>query len=127
MEKNENNINWFEIPVADMQRAKKFYETLFGIEMQESEMMGMHFAFFPFDNMSGKVSGALVKSSLHKPSAEGAVIYLNANPDLTQYLIKVEMAGGKIDMPKTHINSESGHMAFFIDSEGNKIGLHSQN
>ena len=127
MEKNENKINWFEIPVADMQRAKNFYQTLFSIEMQESEMMGMQMAFFPYENMSGKVSGALVKSSMHKPSAEGAVIYLNANPDLTQYLIKVEMAGGKIAMPKTHINSESGHMAFFIDSEGNKIGLHSQN
>jgi hypothetical protein len=64
---------------------------------------------------------------MHKPSAEGAVIYLNGNPDLADALSRIEAAGGKVTMPKTHISPEVGHMAFFMDSEGNKVALHSNN
>jgi len=126
MDGNVNILNWFEISVSDMDRAKKFYETVFAIELPVQEMMGMHMAFFPAINMNGKVSGALVQGPMHKPSAEGAVIYLNGNPDLNTSLEKVEHAGGHVVMPKTKINDEVGYMAFFTDTEGNKIGLHSQ-
>ncbi|MCW3086279.1 MAG: Glyoxalase/bleomycin resistance protein/dioxygenase [Bacteroidetes bacterium] len=119
-----NALNWFEIAVSDINRAKKFYEEVFGIKMEVQEMMGMHMAFFPAD-MSSKVGGALVQSNMHKPSVEGAVIYLNANPDLSVALGNVEKAGGKVAMPKMHINDETGYMGFFIDSEGNKVGMHS--
>ena len=122
-----NALNWFEISASDISRAKKFYESVFSIKMEQQEMMGMKMAFFPFEGANGKVSGALVESQMHKPSQDGAIIYLNGNPDLNLALGKIESAGGKIVMPKTHISPEVGHMAFFIDSEGNKIALHSNN
>jgi predicted enzyme related to lactoylglutathione lyase len=128
MTENENSLNWFEISVADISRAKKFYEAIFGFEMRQEEMMGMKMAFFPASqNMDGKVSGSLVESQQHKPSADGAKIYLNGNPDLSNALSKIEAAGGKVVMPKTKISDDIGHMAFFIDSEGNAVALHSNN
>jgi predicted enzyme related to lactoylglutathione lyase len=120
-----NALNWFEIPATDITRAKKFYETIFGIEMQTIEMMGMQMAMFP--TQSPHVGGALIVSENHKPSAEGSIIYLNANPDLQLVLNKMESAGGKITMPKTLIDEATGYMAFFMDTEGNLVGLHSGN
>jgi len=127
MDSNANALNWFEISVGDMARAKKFYETIFGMKMEESEMMGMKMAFFPIDAMAGKVSGGLVQGNMHKPSMDGAKVYLNGNPDLNNALGKVESAGGKVLMPKTQISPEIGYMAFFADTEGNAVALHSNN
>lgn len=126
MNTQENSLNWFEISVSDIARAKKFYETLFDIEMPLDNMMGMDMAYFPYDPGSGKASGALVKSEYHVPSGDGAKIYLNGNPDLSVALSRVEGAGGTITMPKTLISEEVGHMAFFVDTEGNTVALHSQ-
>lgn len=123
---NTNAINWFEISVSDISRAKKFYETIFGISMDTQNMMGMDMAFFPGDPGNGKVSGALVQGQMHTPSTDGVKIYLNGNPDLSSALSKVEKAGGKILMPKTKISDDIGHMAFFNDTEGNVVALHSQ-
>ncbi|MFP5039456.1 VOC family protein [Parasediminibacterium sp. JCM 36343] len=125
MTAQENALNWFEISVADISRAKTFYETIFGIELPQQEMMGRQMAFFPAEDMNGKVSGSLVESNMHKPSADGVKLYLNGNPDLATPLSKIEAAGGKVVMPKTKISDEIGFMAFFIDSEGNAVGLHS--
>jgi len=127
MDATTNSLNWFEIPVTDMQRAKHFYQVAFGMHMNESEMMGMQMAFFPFDNGSGKASGALVKSENHRPGQEGAIVYLNANPSMDDVLERIESEGGKIVMPKTQISPEIGYMAFFTDTEGNRLALHSQN
>ncbi|MGZ3885556.1 MAG: VOC family protein [Bacteroidia bacterium] len=127
MNEKVNALNWFEIAASDISRAKKFYENVFSIKMEQQENMGMQMAFFPAEDMNGKVSGGLVQGPMHKPSAEGAVIYLNANPDLSVALGKVEKAGGKVTMPKTHISPEIGYMAFFTDTEGNRLGLHSNN
>ncbi|MBK8845476.1 MAG: VOC family protein [Bacteroidetes bacterium] len=124
MDGNSNSLNWFEISVTDINRAKTFYEHVFGIEMQVMEMMGMHMAFFPWTPGNGKATGALVQGEMHKPSMDGAKIYLNADPDLTDALGRVEEAGGQIMMPKTQID-EFGFMAFFVDSEGNAVALHS--
>jgi hypothetical protein len=124
MTSKENSLNWFEISVTDISRAKKFYEAVLGIQMPEMEMMGMKMAFFPMEPGSGKANGGLAQSPMHKPSADGAKIYLNCNPDLSVALSKVEAAGGKITMPKTAIGP-NGFMAFFTDTEGNSIGLHS--
>lgn len=126
MDATANSLNWFEIPVIDMPRARHFYQVIFSIHMNESEMMGMQMAFFPYEDGSGKASGALVKSDSHKPSQEGVVVYLNANPAMDSILEKIEAEGGKIQMPKTDIGPDFGYMAFFTDTEGNKIGLHSQ-
>jgi predicted enzyme related to lactoylglutathione lyase len=125
MKSTENALNWFEIAVADIARAKKFYEKVFDIEMPQQDMMGMKMAFFPTENMAEKVGGGLVQSDMHKPSMDGAVIYLNGNPDLSVALGRVEKAGGKVVMSKTAISEEVGYMAFFIDTEGNKVALHS--
>jgi len=125
MNASVNILNWFEIPVTDLDRAKQFYETVFGITMPVSDMMGMKMANFPYEPMSGKLSGALVQSSMHQPHSDGAKIYLNGNPDLAVALSKVEAAGGKISLPKTQISPEVGYMAFIVDTEGNTVGLHS--
>jgi predicted enzyme related to lactoylglutathione lyase len=126
MTSKENALNWFEISVSDINRAKKFYETIFGISMEIQNMMGMEMATFPYEPGSGKASGALVKSQMHKPSGDGVKLYLNGNPDLSQALSKVEQAGGKVAMPKTKIGDDIGFMAFLVDTEGNTIALHSQ-
>lgn len=125
MSPGTNAINWFEIAVKDIAKAKKFYEKIFGIEMPEMEMMGMKMAMFPYDETKGTVSGALVQSEMHTPGMSGSIIYLNANPDLQNVLDRIEKAGGKISMPKTSIGENIGYMAFFTDTEGNNIGLHS--
>jgi len=124
MKKDANSLNWFEIPAKDMKRAKKFYENIFGIKMDEMEFMNMTMASFPSKAGSGKANGALVKSKFHKPSKTGAVVYLNANPRLEKVLDKIPQAGGKITIPKTQIG-EWGYMAFFTDTEGNQVALHS--
>jgi predicted enzyme related to lactoylglutathione lyase len=104
---------------------KKFYETIFNIQMMDMpEMMGMKMAGFPAEMGSGKANGALAQSPMHKPSMDGCVIYLNANPDIDAVINRIEGAGGKIVMPKTSIGKEIGNMAFFVDTEGNKMGLH---
>lgn len=126
MDKDSNSLNWFEICATDIKRAKKFYENLFLITMDEQEIMGMEMAFFPAEHGNGKANGALVKSDMHKPSMDGSVVYLNANPDMSPVIGRIEKLGGKILMPKTHISDDIGYMAFFVDSEGNRMALHSQ-
>jgi predicted enzyme related to lactoylglutathione lyase len=127
MDSNSNSLNWFEIPVGNISRAQKFYETIFNVQMQPmGEMMGMKMVGFPAEMGNGKAAGGLAESPMHKPSQDGAVIYLNANPSMDPVIEKIEAAGGKLVMPKTQISPEIGYMAFIIDSEGNKVGLHSQ-
>jgi len=129
MSAKTNALNWFEIPVTETARAKKFYETILDIKMETNEMMGMEMTSFPFDmqSNSGKVSGTLVKGPLHKPSMDGAVVYLNANPAIQTVIDRIEKAGGKILMPKTLISEQIGYMAFFTDTEGNRMALHAGN
>ncbi|WP_143305433.1 VOC family protein [Chitinophaga vietnamensis] len=121
-----NSLNWFEIPVKDTKRAKQFYEHIFNIKMQTQETMGMEMTMFPWEPGAGKVSGALVKGQMHIPGKDGPVLYLNANPHLQTVVDKIEAAGGKVVMPKTQISEDIGYMAFFIDTEGNRIALHAR-
>jgi predicted enzyme related to lactoylglutathione lyase len=128
MDKSTNALNWFEIPAMDISRAQKFYETIFNTKMESmGEMMGMKMSSFPAEMGNGKASGALVQGPMHKPSMDGAVIYLNANPSIDEVINRVEQAGGKMIMPKTQISPEIGYMAFFADTEGNRMALHAQN
>ncbi|HMJ47480.1 MAG TPA: VOC family protein [Ferruginibacter sp.] len=124
MSPGTNALNWFEIPAIDISRAKKFYENIFEIKMEEMEMPGMKYAMFPFDPMNAKVAGGLAQSPMHTPSSTGSIIYLNANPDLQKVLDRIEKEGGKITMPKTSIG-QNGFMASFTDTEGNIMALHS--
>jgi uncharacterized protein len=122
----KNAISWFEIPSTDLDRATKFYEAIFGVSLIVMDMPNIRMRMFPVDDMTG-VGGAIVDSSgFHKPSStDGTLVYLNGNPDLQNILDKVEKAGGKIMMPKTEISPEYGFMALIMDTEGNRIGLHS--
>lgn len=119
----KNMLNWFEIAVSDFDRAKKFYETIFGFTMQGMNFGGVKMGFFPADE--GKVSGALCAGPDYKPSADGAIIYLNANPDLAEVQNRIEAAGGEVLVAKRQISPEYGYMALFLDSEGNRVALHS--
>ncbi|MCW5911558.1 MAG: VOC family protein [Cyclobacteriaceae bacterium] len=123
MTSKDNLINWLEIPVTDISRAMKFYESVLDTKLELMEMMGAPYAVFPYEPGSGKISGALAQGDMYKPSADGVRIYLNC-PDIEATLIKVGEAGGKVILPKTKIEDQ-GYMAFFSDSEGNTIGMHS--
>jgi predicted enzyme related to lactoylglutathione lyase len=122
----KNAISWFEIPSTDLARAQKFYETIFEIRLIPMDMPNLKMRMFPVEDMTG-VGGAVVSSDgFHKPSAtDGPLIYLNGNPDVQNILDKVEKAGGQIMAPKMEISPEYGFMAVIIDTEGNRIGLHS--
>lgn len=117
-------INWFEIPVTDFDRAKKFYETLFDATLMEMPFPNGKYGMLPADMQNGGVGGGIVQGEGFEPSDKGTVVYLNGGDDLSVPLSKVENAGGKIVMPKTSIG-ENGFMAHFIDTEGNKVALHS--
>ncbi len=121
----KNAISWFEIPSTDLDRAAKFYETIFDITLTPMDTPEIKMRLFPLEDMMG-VGGAIVDSGgFHKPSStDGPLLYLNANPDVQNVLDKVEAAGGKIIVPKMSIG-EYGFMAAFIDTEGNRIALHS--
>jgi predicted enzyme related to lactoylglutathione lyase len=123
----QNAISWFEIGTTDLERATKFYETIFNVKLSPLDLPNIKMRMFPLDDMMTGVGGALVDSSgFHKPSAtDGPLIYLNGNPDVQHVLDKVEAAGGKIMLPKTQISPEYGYMAVIIDTEGNRIALHS--
>ncbi|MCE3281299.1 MAG: bleomycin resistance protein [Chitinophagaceae bacterium] len=122
----KNAISWFEIPATDLDRATKFYEAIFGLQLIPMDMENIKMRMFPIEDMTG-VGGAVVDSGgFHKPSStDGPLIYLNGNPDLQNVLGKVEAAGGKIVVPKMEISPEYGFMGVFVDTEGNRIGLHS--
>ena len=119
----KNAINWFEVPVKDFGRAKKFYETLFGEPVTEMPHPVFKYGMLPADMMHG-VGGGIVQGDGYEPSEKGALIYLNGGDDLAGPLSRVEKAGGRIILPKTSIGP-NGFMAHFIDTEGNKMALHS--
>lgn len=122
-----NAISWFEIGTTDLDRAAKFYETIFDLKLNPLDLPNIKMRMFPLENMMTGIGGALVDSGgFHKPSTtDGPLIYLNGNPDVQKILDRVETAGGKIMVPKTEISPEYGFMAVIIDTEGNRIGLHS--
>lgn len=122
----KNAISWFEIPTKDLNRAQKFYEAIFQIKMTALDLEQIKMRMFPLEDPMD-VGGALVHNDqFYKSSAtDGPLIYLNGNPDVQLVLDRVEAAGGKIQVPKTMISPEYGYMAIFIDTEGNRIALHS--
>jgi uncharacterized protein len=121
-----NALNWFEIPVVDFDRAKKFYETLFSYQMPESMMGPNRMGFFLYDFKAGKVGGAIIYNpEMYTPSDKGALIYLNCQPDLQPILDKVAAAGGAVVVKKTVITPELGYTAIITDTEGNRVALHS--
>jgi predicted enzyme related to lactoylglutathione lyase len=118
-----NALNWFEIPVTDLARAKQFYGRVLQADLREESMTGREMAILPYQD--GGVGGALIKGEPHTPSAQGTVVYLNAGDDLAGALSRVEAAGGKVVMGATRLSDQIGSIAMFLDSEGNRVALHS--
>jgi predicted enzyme related to lactoylglutathione lyase len=127
-----NAITWFEIPVSDMKRAKKFYETVLDIQLTtakaEGDMEAMElFPRLPDVSMgrTDVVSGSLIKADRLHPAGDGILVYLNANPELDKIIGRITPAGGKIVLPKT--KNPAGYVCIFEDTEGNKMGLYAGN
>ena len=118
-------VSIFEIPATDLSRAIAFYQAALDIEIEKVDIPEMQMGLFPAEEQA--TFGVIVQGDDYKPSAEGVTIYLNAGEDLQVALDKVEKNGGEIVIPKTLHADESGYFALFIDSEGNKVGLHSPN
>jgi uncharacterized protein len=128
MEQKSNSVGWFEIPVTNMERAIKFYETVLDIKLSHNQMGPLDMAWFPWVEEGKGSAGSLVcHPDYYKPSADGVLIYLTSQTgDLNDELNRVEKSGGKVIQPKTMIADDYGYMALFIDTEGNRIALHSR-
>ena len=120
-----NPINWVEVPVTDLERAKSFYGSVFGFKFELVVMNDMKMAFFPSKPDGWGCGGSLMQSDMYKPSHEGPMVYFPV-ADIEQTLTKIEKAGGKVFQHKKSIG-QYGFIGFFEDSEGNRVGLHSMN
>ncbi|WP_341225393.1 VOC family protein [uncultured Arcticibacterium sp.] len=121
----KSHVSLFEIPATDISRAVDFYQAILDIHIEKMEMPGMELGIFPYEEQM--VTGVIMKSEDHKPSADGVTIYLNGGDNLQYILDKVEKNGGKVLLPKTPHADNVGYFALFLDTEGNKLGLNSPN
>ncbi len=118
-------INWFEIPVVQLDRAMSFYFKVTGRKLQRMDfgVPGQEEAVFETADQSER-TGSLVQSAHARPSQDGAVLYLDVHDDLDPCLQRVAAAGGSVVLGKTALPPGMGHFAQIIDSEGNRVGLH---
>ena len=121
----EHALNWFEIPVADMDRAIHFYETASAAKLRREAFggPGQELAVFGAAD-STAVKGALISSPQAQPSAQGAIVYLNAGPSIDAWLARARGAGGRVVRDKTALPEGMGFFAHVIDTEGNRVGVH---
>jgi len=118
-----NPVNWFEIPTKDINRAKSFYEKVFGVKLDLQNMDNLKMAWFPMEDDAPGSTGSLVQADAYKPSYEGTLVYFSVE-DIDGTLTKVEKNGGKILNKKMSIG-EYGFVGHFEDTEGNRVALHS--
>ena len=121
-----NTITWVEIPVKNFARAKEFYEAVLKTKIEMVPTPRGKWGMFPYEIGEAHGGGAIVEGEVYEPSTKGSLVYLSGGDDLNKPLSRVEKAGGKIIMPKTE-NGGFGFIALFTDTEGNKVGFHSQN
>ena len=128
MDITHNVVGWFEIPVTDMERAIKFYETVFAFKLSRQQMGSADMAWFPMVEEGRGTPGSLIYlPGAYTPSPEGTLVYFTAfSGDLSEELSRVEGAGGKVLQEKTLITEEIGYMGIFLDTEGNRIAIHSR-
>lgn len=115
-------INWFEIPAVDFERAVTFYEKVFATKLRRDEMENMEMGIFP-DDVPGP-SGAVCKMPQLQPGPNGTLIYLDAGADVAPVLARVQANGGRVVLDKTLVSDDIGYIGVFIDSEGNRVGVH---
>lgn len=118
-----NPVNWFEIPAIDMDRAKAFYQNVFGVELSTLQMGPADMALFEWNMEETGCAGALVKSEGYVPAHSGSIVYFSV-PDIEGTLDTIGDNGGRTLLPKMSIG-ESGFIAHFEDCEGNRVALHS--
>lgn len=119
-----NAINWFEIPSTDFERAVTFYSTILGEIVRKEVVAGIPNGILPYSSDGdGAVGGAIVFDARVTPSMNGVTPYLNCNGIIDDVLARVPAAGGAVLLPRTDIGF--GSIALIVDSEGNRIGLHS--
>ena len=117
-----NTFVWADIPVADMDRARKFYAAVLQTEVPLMDGANGDVALLPME--PGDMSGDLVKSDMRTPGAPGVTIYLDSKGDPEGMIERAVAAGGQVGMPVTDMGEMVGSIGFFIDSEGNRIGVH---
>lgn len=118
-----NAINWFEIPVRDLERAQAFYEKVLTKPLRREQMGPQTLAVLPYDQAG--VGGALLAGAeAPEPSAAGTLVYLNAEPSLDAAIERAVAAGGRVATPRIELPDGMGAFAHVIDTEGNRIGLH---
>jgi len=121
MVKKSNPVVYFEIPVNDMNRAIKFYTTVFNFDLDKEIIDKNEMALFPFVDENSGISGALAKGEIYKPTKDGVVIYFKTE-NIEQTLQLATSNGGQILYPKT--DNGIGLVAEFEDTEGNRIALY---
>ena len=120
-----NAIGWVEVPVTDMARAIKFYNTVFGWELQVIDLGDLKMAWFPWEKEGQGAAGTLIKDEKnYTPGALGTLVYFSCDDVATQ-IGRVDAAGGEVLQKKKQISPEHGYMALAIDTEGNRIAFHS--
>lgn len=118
-------VAFFEIPASDFNRAVKFYETVLDMNLDAMDWGHEKMAFFPQE--SGKCPGAISYAADFNPSKDGTLVSLTVE-SMEDALAKIIQNGGAVVIPKTKIEAEGmGYFATFIDSEGNRMGLYSDN
>lgn len=117
-------LDWFEIPASNLDRAVGFYEAIFATTMKREDMGPSSMAIFM--DAQGAGFGAIAQGPGFEPSHQGSLLYLNAGADIDVVLARVTEAGGSIHMDKLVLPDNIGTIATIIDSEGNRIGLHSE-
>jgi uncharacterized protein len=121
---SRNAANWFEIPVADLDRAQRFYETLLAAKLQRESMGSEQMAIFPSEG-DNAVSGCLNRGAEGvAPSRAGTRVYLDTGASIDAVLARVIAAGGRVHTPKTALPPGMGFFAHIEDCEGNIVGLH---
>ncbi|MEW6704911.1 MAG: VOC family protein [Pseudomonadota bacterium] len=119
----QNALNWFEIPTRNLDRAEAFYGQVLDKPLRRETMGSAQMVMFP-SSQEG-VGGCLFAGpDALEPSAQGTVVYLNAEPSLNAALARVEKAGGKVVVPRTELPDGMGAFALFLDLDGNRVGLH---
>ena len=117
-----NQIVWCDIPVKDLDRAGRFYTAVLGAKVEKMTVEGNTFGLLPEANAG--VSGCLVIAGEAQPSADGPMIYLNCEGRLPIAIAAVGLNGGKV-LQQRHSIGPHGFRAIVLDSEGNRLALHS--
>ena len=118
----DNTIVWADIPVTDMDRARKFYAAVLQADIELMDGANGDVAFLPME--PGSVSGDLVRGEFAKPGAGGITVYLDSKGDPEGMIARAVAAGGQVAMPVSDMGEMVGFIGHFIDSEGNRIGVH---